>query len=174
MTPDVGRSYLRVFDDATFDLLASYQLGPNEIPNAVASMAFGGSNGSSDAAAGGGAGSSAAAAAAAPLGSSREDEPPQFFIVGTAVIKPNVSCTLAVCSSADCFECCCETLLHAYNPAPSLADAGLSMTSKDIHIQGQGCLSLYSICTVQIVEPQFACHRPSPQPPTHVQVCLSP
>jgi hypothetical protein len=79
-----------VFDDSTFDVLASYPLGPSEIPNAVASMAFGGSNGSSDAAGGGGAGSSAAAATTA-IGSSREEEPPQFYIVGTAVIKPNVS-----------------------------------------------------------------------------------
>lgn len=89
---DVGRSYLRVFDDATFDLLASYQLGPNEIPNAVASMAFGGSNGgsSSDAAAAAMGAASSSIAAASALGSSREEEPPQFFIVGTAIIKPNV------------------------------------------------------------------------------------
>jgi len=85
---DVGRGYLRVFDDSTFDLLASYQLGPNEIPNAVASMSFGGSNGSSDAAATGGPGSSAAAVPA--LGNNRDEEPPQYFIVGTAVIRPNV------------------------------------------------------------------------------------
>lgn len=93
---DVGRSYLRVFDDATFDLLASYQLGSNEIPNAVASMSFGGSNGSSDAAAGAGPSSSVAEA----ISGTREDEPPQFFIVGTAVIKPNVR------HSGGCLQLC--------------------------------------------------------------------
>jgi hypothetical protein len=115
-----------VFDDATFDLLASYQLGPNEIPNAVASMSFGGSSGSNDAAAGAGPSSSAAAA----LGSTREEDPPQYFIVGTAVIKPNVShCTACVqlCSMSVfwpmsqrhgvdvnncCHHCCCRCYYH--------------------------------------------------------------
>lgn len=92
---DVGRGYLRVFDDSTFDLLASYQLGPNEIPNAVASMSFGGRNGSSDAAATGGPGSSAAAVPA--LSNNRDEEPPQYFIVGTAVIRPNVSMWAQFC-----------------------------------------------------------------------------
>jgi hypothetical protein len=72
-----------VFSDSSFDLLASYQLGSQEIPTAITSMSFG--NGSAadkpDA---------AAAGAAAGGGSSSEDSP-AYYIVGTAVIKPIVS-----------------------------------------------------------------------------------
>jgi hypothetical protein len=115
-----------VFDDATFDLLASYQLGSNEIPNAVASMSFGGSNGSSDAAAGAGPSSSAAAA----LGSTREDEPPQFFIVGTAVIKPNVRhcvCCLQLCSIPAALPCGTTTVIRFRGLAISLLASFLTL-----------------------------------------------
>lgn len=83
---DLGRSYLRVFSDTSFDLLASYQLGSTEIPTAVTSMAFGSGVEKADASVAGAAGSTSAAGAA---GSSEEST--AYFIVGTAVIKPNVS-----------------------------------------------------------------------------------
>jgi hypothetical protein len=74
---DIGRSHLRVFSDSSFDLLASYQLGSQEIPTAITSMAFGN-------------GSSADKPDAATAGGSSEDSP-AYYIVGTAVIKQNVS-----------------------------------------------------------------------------------
>jgi hypothetical protein len=78
---DIGRSHLRVFSDSSFDLLASYQLGSQEIPTAITSMSFG--NGST-------ADKPDAAAAGGAAGSSSEDSP-AYYIVGTAVIKQNVS-----------------------------------------------------------------------------------
>jgi hypothetical protein len=84
---DIGRSYLRVFSDSSFDLLASYQLGSQEIPTAITSMAFG-SGSTADKPEG--AAAAAAAGAAGGIGSSSE-ESPAYYIVGTAVIKPNVS-----------------------------------------------------------------------------------
>ncbi|KAF8072489.1 DDB1A [Scenedesmus sp. PABB004] len=78
---DVGKGHLRVFSDTTFDLLASYALGPQEIPTAIASMALGGAGGGAGAAADG-AGPSAAGGAAGG------DESGALFVVGTAVIRP--------------------------------------------------------------------------------------
>jgi len=70
---DVGRSYLRVFHDNSFDLLASYQLGPQELVTAITSMAFKSSS----------TGKAEAAAAASNGG----EDSPAFFVVGSAVIK---------------------------------------------------------------------------------------
>uniref|UniRef100_A0A383VG15 DNA damage-binding protein 1 n=1 Tax=Tetradesmus obliquus TaxID=3088 RepID=A0A383VG15_TETOB len=84
---DIGRSYLRVFSDSSFDLLASYQLGPQEIPTAITSMAFGSSSSSTAAAAA--ADKAEGAAAVAGGGGSSSEESPSYYIVGTAVIKPN-------------------------------------------------------------------------------------
>jgi hypothetical protein len=87
---DIGRSYLRVFSDSSFDLLASYQLGSQEIPTAITSMSFG-SGSTADKP-----DSAAAGAAAGGSGSSSEDSQ-AYYIVGTAVIKPNVSVSQAIC-----------------------------------------------------------------------------
>eukprot|EP00879_Flechtneria_rotunda_P007343 GHRR01007704.1.p1 GENE.GHRR01007704.1~~GHRR01007704.1.p1 ORF type:complete len:982 (+),score=309.67 GHRR01007704.1:155-3100(+) len=70
---DIGKGYLRVFSDTTFDLLASHQLGPQEIPTALTSMAFG--SGAADASAEG------------TTAGGASEESGAFFIVGTAVIK---------------------------------------------------------------------------------------
>ncbi|WIA28317.1 hypothetical protein OEZ86_010868 [Tetradesmus obliquus] len=85
---DIGRSYLRVFSDSSFDLLASHQLGAQEIPTAITSMAFGSSS-SSTAAAAAAADKPEGAAAVAGGGGSSSEETPAYYIVGTAVIKPN-------------------------------------------------------------------------------------
>ncbi|KAF6263102.1 mono-functional DNA-alkylating methyl methanesulfonate N-term-domain-containing protein, partial [Scenedesmus sp. NREL 46B-D3] len=84
LVSDIGRSHLRVFSDSSFDLLASYQLGSQEIPTAITSMAFGSGSAADkpDGAAAGG------AAGASSSGSGSEDSP-AYYIVGTAVIRPN-------------------------------------------------------------------------------------
>jgi hypothetical protein len=95
----VGRSHLRVFDDATFDLLASHPLGPQEIPTSITSMAFSSRAGGDGS--GGDAGADSSGGAGLPGGSRGQEEPQQYFIVGTAIIKPNVSGDAAV------LLCCC-------------------------------------------------------------------
>jgi hypothetical protein len=91
---DVGRSHLRVFSDSSFDLLASYQLGSQEIPTAITSMSFG--NGST-------ADKPDAAAAGGAAGGSSEDSP-AYYIVGTAVIKQNVSAWRRLQQNRSCGE----------------------------------------------------------------------